>query len=303
MKLPITLLYLFLISHFAIAQSSYIRQATVSSNTKMSSAILISDTIPYKPIESWVGKQFLFAPIHSNKQQYGYTEFKGGTGMEGRPSYEECFGKVATVTDFKTADAEFELKVKLNDSGKEYTARTRNGVISRIVFLEDMDSAKARYENNTYYMKRDLLYTWDEAKDKVGISNNHKFAAMKVKAIYASFDDNAPVQLWLVNAKGEEGFININLSNTNVDASLKNKSVFSYYFYKKSPRVLCNCNPEVWSLIVAHQVQQGMTLGQAKMSWGDPLEIIQLNETKVKYKYSNGGFLIFENNLLIEMAQ
>lgn len=301
---PKYLFVLLLLCYFnSQAQNSYIRKPTASNVSKTNISFYASDTIRQKPITNWVGKKIIFAPIKKNYQQFGYTDFQGGSGFKGRPSYEECVGKMATITSVKADSGEYKIKVKMNDGGKIYTGTTRNGAIARIVFVEDMDSAKTRYEGKSFYMKKDILYTWDDVKEKTGFLLDQRMLQVSVTGVYIGFDDNAPIQLWLKSSKGDEGYININLSNSNLESGMEFKSLFSSFFYRKNPKDLCNCPVETWQLIKSKQVEEGMTIGQAKMSWGEPKEIIQVDDTHVKYKYNNNGYLYFENGVLKAMAQ
>ncbi len=283
---------------------SFIRTSPISSSTGTNLSVSADDTLPAIHITKWVGETILFMPILKKKQQFGYTDFKGGDGINGRPSYNSTIGKTAIVTAV-TPDSiagEYRVDVKMTDNGVHYRGVTVDGVLSRVCLIRDLEAASKKLKGQTAWLKKDYIYTMNDETEKIERINGVRFRKVKLTDVYASYDDNAPVQLILELENGTKGYLNVNLGNSNILSYMKNTNLLSSYFYRADPKLTYTFKKEAWDAIESREVFKGMTTEEAGLSWGPPDEIINIGEIQ-KWNFKGGSSLSFKNGKLVEIKQ
>ena len=71
---------------------------------------------------------------------------------------------------------------------------------------------------------------------------------------------------WVQTSSGKEGFVDINLSGTNVSDILRDNSKFEDSVLTQDPKIMHEWSNRVWSAIEEGKVFIGMTDEQARMS-------------------------------------
>ncbi|HEX5086043.1 MAG TPA: hypothetical protein VFY40_28750, partial [Blastocatellia bacterium] len=109
-------------------------------------------------------------------------------------------------------------------------------------------------------------------------------------------DEEKPVRLKLETPDGKQGFVDLNLSGTNVQKDARHLSRFEANFMAEDPKLKYKWRADVWSAIEKGQVYAGMTQEQVKMSWGEPEKVARTAAGEV-WTYPAGA-LIFRKGVL-----
>jgi len=260
------------------------------------------DPFVFLPISSWVGERFVFLPMNASVREFGYSSFKGGEGRYGRPEYDKYVGRIAKVVSvvdrrFGTWNVEFEIK----DDGRRLTATAYGGSIHNIALVADADNAGEKWLGKTLWYSGASIATYDEDTEKFGGIKVKKYSPVKVVGITLGWYNSSPVKFVLQTASGKIGFVDLNLSGTNVSEKLRGYNTFESYFAIQNPRTIYKWSDEVWAAIEEAEILIGMTSRQALMSWGKPRRI---NETTTsggkseQWVYTNDRYLYFKNGVL-----
>ena len=124
-------------------------------------------------------------------------------------------------------------------------------------------------------MKSTEVLTYDEATGKDGSVKMNKYSPVKVTDVAVGFRNESPVRFILQTQRGEEGYLDANLSGTNASDTLAGFDQFDKKFFMTDPRKLYPWTPQVWNAIEDEKIFVGMTKEQVTMSWGEPLSINQ----------------------------
>jgi len=259
------------------------------------------DTIPKRafdfiPISKWIGERFIFLPQPKYSQKLGYQNFN--------VSYHKYVGRIAKVISVNESDYTTKVIFKMEDNGKKLSATAYSESIRGIASIADIDSARSRWLNKTLWFKKNELSVYDERKDKVFGFKIAKCSPVKVIDIVAGWLNIEPVRFILRTPSGDEGFVDINLSGTNVSLLLRHKFLFDDIFFTQDPKKTFHWSAKVWDLIEAGKVSIGMTDEQVKLSWGKPKEINQTYiETSVheQWVYPSEDYLYFEDGVLTQI--
>ncbi len=265
----------------------------------------VDDTLPHTDITKWVGKKIIFLREFNSKIDYDYVSFTGGSGYKGRPIYSDCYDHEALVESvIPDSLGEYNVKVKMLDkSKKEYVGHTTNGSLSRVALVEDVEKAERFLIGKIYWMKVDYWYFLDEDKEQMILKYGHRFKKVRVTRFTVSMDDNALYEITLTDEMGETGVLNVNLNNNNVERSMLNNSLLSKYFFKNDIHKMYNWENEIWRDVMNKQIYKGMTQEQAILSWGDPDEIMDLQNGVKKFKYNSGGSFTIKDGKVLDVRQ
>jgi len=129
--------------------------------------------------------------------------------------------------------------------------------------------------------------------DAIGFVKVKKYAPVKVVEVLPGWDEEKPARFVLETAAGERGFLDVNLSGTNVPKELRHLYRFEHRFLPADPRLTHGWPPRVWAAIENNQVLAGMTAEQVRLSWGEPN---QVNGDEWSY---DGGVLRFRQGVLV----
>ena len=117
----------------------------------------------------------------------------------------------------------------------------------------------------------------------------------------AGWYSHTPVRFILQAPSGEEGYVDVHLSGTNVPDKLSVYNKFEEHFLPEDPKRIHNWPSTVWSAIEEGKVFIGMTEEQAILSRGKPKEINRTITSNIKneqWVYGSGSYLYFDNGRL-----
>jgi hypothetical protein len=123
-----------------------------------------------------------------------------------------------------------------------------------------------------------------------------KFGPLKVVDVVPGWDEEKPARFKLETPDGKQGFVDLNLSGTNVQKEVRNLSRFEDHLLPENPKLKYKWKADVWSAIEKGQVYPGMTEEQVKMSWGEPDKITRTAAGEV-WTYTSGA-LVFKKGIL-----
>lgn len=261
------------------------------------------DPFIFRPISSWIGERFIFLPASASIQKYGYSSFNEfGAEKWEHPEYDKYVGrivKVISVVDrrFGTWDIGFEME----DDGRRLTATVLSGSIHGIALVADVDNARSEWLGKTLWYAKSSVSTYNEETEKFGSIKLKKYSPVKVIGIGLGWYNSNPVKFVLKTASGEVGFIDINLSGTNVSEKLRGYNRFENYFGILDPRTVYKWSNKVWVAIEEEKVFIGMTSKQGLMSWGKPRKInvtVTSGGKSEQWVYVGSNYLYFENGIL-----
>lgn len=237
--------------------------------------------------EQWIGHNFTFLALPAAKQAAGYQIFKvdqanqGGEGNSSVPiSYAEHVGKQVTVTQIASFPAggnqkDFMVYMTVNDTGEKLVGQTIREQLEGLVLTSDLTNARQQFLGTTIYPKfRELsgLYVpgINETPTSVTIPIG---SAATVVDVYAGNQSQEPIWL-IVSVNGEKAMLPISYSWTNVSVNeWTQTSPWQEAFFVEDPRVSFGWSQDVWSNIEQGNVENGMTKGQIRLSWGKPARI------------------------------
>lgn len=284
--------------NLVFAQNPYIREGSVgkpSPDTEASD----KNGLRYRPIETWVGQKFIFLPKPKSLQQYGYRASYPG---DSRCAYKDCMGRIGTVqevTPIRYSDSGFHVKIKMNDNGQVYTASALDGQIDDLAAVADLELARSLWMGKALWFFGHEIATYDALTGKIGsLKNVRKYCPVKVMDVVAGWYSFEPARLVVRTESGEEGFVDVNVTGTNVPDSLRDMARFEDSFLTQDPRLTHKWPPEVWSAIEDGRVFVGMTAEQARMGWGSPIEInttVTEGGKHEQWVYPGRNFIYVEN--------
>jgi hypothetical protein len=260
----------------------------------------------YRPADSWVGEKFIFHPKPKNLRQFRYVniylpEEQAKKGLEKHPAYEDCVGKTVTVfkVDFKDED-NFTVYLRSDSDGTEFKAVTDTGCIEGLVAMADIENARKAFNGKKlWYLKENILH-YDEERDSYNAIYAPRYSHLEVIGIEPGWSNKTPVRFVLNNGYDQTGYVEINLSGTNVPKSVRAQDRLRDYFSIDNPK---NWSKITKSYVDKSMIRPGMTSGQVQMSWGAPVKIINLPENTEKWLYPYGDCLYFKNNKLEKITE
>ncbi len=268
--LLIFLIFLLFHANTILAQNSYIRKGSIG-ETKVESGPKKEtiDPFSFRPVGSWVGERFIFLPKIKPNHQDGYTGFKNIDGEPVKLNYSEFVGRVAKVISAgRFSDVEFEME----DNGDRVSVSAHRNGIDGIALISDIDDARKMWSGKTLWYKKNVISTYNEDTGDFGKIMVRKFSSIKVIGIFAGFYNGRPVRFILKTDSGKEGFVDVNMSGTNVSPTIRNEDRFQDFFFTINQKEIYNWSEKVWSAIERENISNGMTKEQVLMSWGDPDE-------------------------------
>jgi hypothetical protein len=214
-------------------QGSYIRKSVGTEKSEADTAK--NDPFSTIPIESWVGERFIFLPRQKSLREYGYQSIHKPKHEFSILPYDKYVGRIAkvtAVTPSKTGlSSAYEIELTLEDTGEKVRAEAVSRGVKGLALVRDIDNARALYLGKTLRLKEPFLRTYNEATGK----NDVIVAAdslIKVIDIVAGWDEESPVRFVVKTSSGEEGFVDVSMSDTNV--SEYTKAYKTYNKFEKS---------------------------------------------------------------------
>jgi hypothetical protein len=249
---------------------------------------------PFVPINSWVGQRFVFLPGPKASENGTYDDFSGRLV---RKQYQGRVAKVISVSDFS---GRVHLELEMEDTQERLRAKTlpNKESIKGIALIDDISNARSRWAGKTLWCVLPRLSTYDEGNDLVGSITVKRYSPVKVVDIVAGWDEEKPARFLLETADGKRGFLDLNLSSTNVFKEVRHLYRMEYYFLTQDPRKIYNWPARTWNFIENSQIVTGMTAEQVKMSWGAPDKITP-TATGESWAYTAGTLIFNKKGALI----
>ncbi|KJJ85077.1 conserved hypothetical protein, secreted [Candidatus Omnitrophus magneticus] len=257
-----------------------------------------------RPIETWKNEKFIFhtKPLSLRKFYYPNIVRKNISpdSMQNiHPPYEECAGRIGTIEKIiPNNKGEFLVTIKMDDTGAIYDAESKGTCIDGLIALKDIANAQKSFMGKSFYYLDQNILTYNEKTGEYKPVYAKKYSCIKIIGVEPGLDNKTPVRLLLETNNEQKGFIDINLSGTNVPKNISKKNRFYDYFSMENPESWTN---DIKNLIEIKMVKPGMTISQARMSWGEPdyIEIKSDVATKQeKWIYPYNDTLFFENGIL-----
>jgi hypothetical protein len=237
--------------------------------------------------EQWAGHSFTFLTLPADKQAAGYEIFpvdQANRGLEGdrsvRIPYDTHVGKEVTVTQvvsFPAGDNQSEYMVYLtvNETGEKLVGRTMRGQLDGLVLTADLKNARQQFLGKTIYPKfRKLSGLYVPGVDAIPTTVSIPIGgAATVVDVYAGNQSQEPIWL-IVSINGDKAVLPIAYSWTNMPVnSWMQTSPWQDAFFTEDPRVSFGWSQDMWNKIENGIVEEGMTKGQIRLSWGRPVSM------------------------------
>jgi hypothetical protein len=249
-------------------------------------AAVSSGTTPVNlTIEQWKGNSFTFLALPADKQSSGYEIFPVGQaekGFEGdrsvRSSYTGHVGKEVIATEIVPFPAgynqhEYLVYLTVKDTGEKLVGRTMRGQLDGLVLTDDLVNAKEQFLGKVVYPKfRELLGVYvpgiNSAPATVAASIG---SPATVVDVYTGNQSQEPI--WLIlSINGEKAILPIAYSWTNMPVnSWTQTPPWQDALFTEDPRVTSGWSLDAWNKIESGIVEEGMTKGQIRLSWGKPV--------------------------------
>jgi hypothetical protein len=247
---------------------------------------------PYHPIQNWTGKRFIFLPRPEAAAASSYDDFIGAVPVR---KFAGRVGKVVSVSEFGgRAHIEFEME----DDGQHVRARTivNKESVKGMALADDIETARAAWAGKTLWNKGLMIASFDAGSGAVSMLRLNRYSRLKVIEVAAGWNEEAPVRLTLETADGRRGFLDLNLSGTNVQKDARHLGRFEEHLLAEDPRLQYKWPAATWAAIESARIVPGMTMDQVRMSLGEP-EKTTRTATGEQWSYP-AAVLLFKNGLL-----
>jgi hypothetical protein len=239
---------------------------------------------PALPVGQWVGQRIVFRPYEGAERlkrwEYGWLH-REGSPATANAGYDEVAGKTAMIVAART-DTYPDLPtitIALDGTGARYVGHLDNGHLSGIAFLEEIARAKKELTGKRAWTLAGWIYylqTYDAASQTFSGIPIKRFSPVTiVDAVVGPSSAAAPVRLVLRNDRGEEGYVAVVLSATNVmEDTVQDGRWRSYRFADlfsvSDPRKDHLWPKAVWDSLEEQRVTVGMNADQVRMAFYNP---------------------------------
>jgi hypothetical protein len=275
------------------------------------------------PVRCWAGQKFMVLPIDQNLRSTGYQEFTKGLSPIDHPPYDELAGKTVTVTDVQWNLISPALPdsgswvVTFRDDASQITYQTRavtlpndtpdDATVDHLALVRDLQAARDKYLGKTFWMKSGWLpkLSGNGSISFSSIVAYKKFVPATISDVLAGYDPHQPVRIVVKNEAGQEGYFDMAVSGTNRSAGWPGKIgdiAFADVMAATDPKLEHKWPPQVWKAIANQKVFVGMTMEEARLSWGEPNRVnrtIVAGHAHEQWVYGDAhNYLYFENGRL-----
>ncbi|HWT00053.1 MAG TPA: J domain-containing protein [Pyrinomonadaceae bacterium] len=198
---------------------------------------LDQNSFPTRSVVKWVGERFVFLPIET-AQEYGYMSvFSTKDRSVDYLPYREYVGRMAKVT--KVEPCAYDLELVLEDTGEKVYGTVSYGVIKDMALVADIENARALYVGKTLWTEETVhTCTADGYIERTGeeeLNTPLGFFPVKVINVVAGWDAEKPVRFVVQLPSGKEGYIDVQMSDTNISESLRYRTRFEEVFHLEYP--------------------------------------------------------------------
>lgn len=219
----------------------------------------------------WIGKKIIILPKPLDQQRYGYSDLRRSDGGYIIPTYEECAGKIATVSKVETPDrGDKFVYLTLDENGKEYRAVGTIGSIPCLAPAADLEDARTRWHGKSIWVKWSNQLLKTDGSPVRAADSVRNFSAVQLNSIVAGYNYERPVRLVLTQ---DERTFWADLSMSEADS---NAYQFSDLLFAENPRTVHPWSNEIWNSIEKGEISTGMTMEQVMMSWRNPGAITKI---------------------------
>jgi hypothetical protein len=276
----------------ALAQPETRQNITTEKKSESKPVEAAPTPFTYHPIGSCVGKRFIFLPKPKGSESGTYEDFSRLV------THQKYAGRVARVVTANDSGASAFIEFQMEDDGERlrvFTVANKESVRG-MAFLDDIENARKQWAGKTVWGKMLMISCYDEQSGAITMTAVKKFGPLKVVDVVPGWDEEKPARFKLETPDGKQGFVDLNLSGTNVQKEVRNLSRFEDHLLPENPKLKYKWKADVWSAIEKGQVYPGMTEEQVKMSWGEPDKITRTAAGEV-WTYTSGA-LVFKKGIL-----
>ena len=220
------------------------------------------------------------------------------------PAYGEVSGKIGAVSEvIPQKDGSFLITLEMEDSGAVYTAKTVGESVEGLIPYRDIEQARKTLVGRKFFFLKDNLLSDDSNTGAHRSVSIPRYSALEVMDALPGSSTKTPVRIVLRTPGGETGYIELNLSGTNVPRSARNQNRFEDYFSIEDPK---DWHPDIHEHIAGKRVKKGMTPTQARLSLGSPYTVETVatpTGLQEKWFYPYGDMLFFEDGKLKESGK
>lgn len=281
-----------LCSFVALAQPDKRQNITPEKKSEPTTPEPAPALFPYLPISSWTGKRFIFLPKPKGSESGTYEDFSRSV------THKKYAGRVARVVNANASGASAFIEFEMEDDGERlrvFTVANKESV-KGMAFLDDIENARKQWVGKTLWSKILMISSYDEQSGAITMTMVKKFGPLKVVDVVPGWDEEKPVRFKLETPNGKQGFVDVNLSGTNVQKEVRQMSRFEDNLIAEDPRVKYKWKADVWAAIEKGHVYPGMTEEQVKMSWGEPDKVARTAAGEV-WTYQSGS-LVFKKGVM-----
>jgi hypothetical protein len=276
----------------ALAQPETRQNITTEKKSESKPVEAAPTPFTYHPIVSWVGKRFIFLPKPKGSESGTYEDFSRLV------THQKYAGRVARVVSANDSGASAFIEFQMEDDGERlrvFTVANKESVRG-MALLDDIENARKQWAGKTVWGKMLMISNYDEQSGAIAMTAVKKFGPLKVVDVVPGWDEEKPARFKLETPDGKQGFVDLNLSGTNVQKEVRNLSRFEDHLLPENPKLKYKWKADVWSAIEKGQVYPGMTEEQVKMSWGEPDKITRTAAGEI-WTYTSGA-LVFKKGIL-----
>ncbi|HKQ89820.1 MAG TPA: hypothetical protein VJZ77_03990 [Blastocatellia bacterium] len=276
----------------ALAQPETRQNITTEKKSESNPVEAAPTPFPYHPIGSWVGKRFIFLPKPKGSESGTYEDFSRLV------THQKYAGRVARVVSANDSGASAFIEFQMEDDGERlrvFTVANKESVRG-MALMDDIENARKQWAGKTVWGKMLMISSYDEQSGAIAMTTVKKFGPLKVVDVVPGWDEEKPARFKLETPDGKQGFVDLNLSGTNVQKEVRFLSRFEDHLMAENPRLKYKWKADVWSTIEKGQIYPGMTEEQVKMSWGEPEKITRTAAGEV-WTYTSGA-LVFKKGIL-----
>ncbi len=127
----------------------------------------------------------------------------------------------------------------LEDTGEKVYGTVSYGVIKDMALVADIENARALYVGKTLWTE-ETVHTcpedgYIERTGEAELDTPLGFFPVKIMDVVAGWDVEKPVRFVVQLPSGEEGYIDVQMSDTNISESLRYKTRFEEVFHPEYP--------------------------------------------------------------------
>ncbi|HKC89477.1 MAG TPA: hypothetical protein VKG02_26070 [Blastocatellia bacterium] len=277
----------------AVALAAEPHQNITPEKKSESKPVEVAPTVfPYHPIGSWTGKRFIFLPKPKGSESGTYEDFSRAI------THKKYAGRIARVVSADDSGASAYIEFEMEDDHERlrvFTVANKESVRG-MALVDDIENAHKQWAGKTLWGKMLMISSYDEQSGEVTLTPVKKFGPLKVVEVAPGWDEEKPVRFKLETPDGKRGFVDLNLSGTNVHKGARHLSRFEDHLLAEDPRLKHKWRADVWRAIEKGQVYAGMTEEQVKMSWGEPDQVTRTATGEV-WTYQSGA-LVFRKGIM-----